>query len=537
MSDILLLNVGIADSQGNPPMKRLAVISTVVVLLILIGLIGVVSFNSFDANKEKKPFYVGVTFCGNTTQDAKLLIERVENYTNLFVLQSGSLMANETAVKEIGDYAIANGLRFAAYFDTSSPVQMASWIGIAEQRWGNMFAGVYYGDEPGGKMLDTYVNLSISPAGNSNSTNGGNGANFIAIKPITKLANGGIQIGNTIYFTNGTIRVITGSGSLPDPSFWHNPDNPSDYVNPEVFDSNQTSIIITYFPNGSITIEESVILATYFSNGTVTIRDRIDNLYTVENGTKRISQVESYAGVLNKNPISNCNAAAEIFTNKNQEILNDLSNEWQLGNRSFPIFTSDYALYWWDYESGYDLVLAQLGWNNTVAQEIGLIRGAASLRNRNWGVIITWTYTEWPYLTGGSQIFDQMRLAYESGAEYVVIFNYAEDMEGPLGILQEEHFDALKRFWNEVVQNPAVVHGGTKAEAAFVLPENCGWGLRNPSDIVWGLWEPTTEVRQAWSLLQSALAKHNLRLDIVYDDPAYPIAGRYRSVYYWNQTG
>jgi hypothetical protein len=37
--------------------------------------------------------------------------------------------------------------------------------------------------------------------------------------------------------------------------------------------------------------------------------------------------------------------------------------------------------------------------------------------------------------------------------------------------------------------------------------------------------------------LQSTLSKHGLRLDIIYDDPAYPVTGRYKQIYYWNQAG
>ena len=217
-------------------------------------------------------------------------------------------------------------------------------------------------------------------------------------------------------------------------------------------------------------------------------------------------------------------------------MIEGLRNQWQLSNKSFSIFTSDYALYWWDYQSGCDLVLAQLGWNNSVAQEIGLVRGAADLQVKRWGTIITWTYDKPPYLTSGGEMFEQMRMSYESGAEYVVIFNYAKDMEGPYGTLKDEHFEALERFWKDVVQNPAFVHGGLKAEAAFVLPKNYGWGLRNPGDSVWGLWEPNAEAQQAWPLLQEIISKHGLRLDIVYDDSEYPVAGKYPQIYYWNQT-
>jgi len=84
--------------------------------------ISVILLAAFVVNRalltQQKPFYVGVTFRGDNTQDAKLLVDRVKNYTNLFVLQSGPLMDNTTAVLEIGDYAVSNGLHFAAYFNT-----------------------------------------------------------------------------------------------------------------------------------------------------------------------------------------------------------------------------------------------------------------------------------------------------------------------------------------------------------------------------------------------------------------------------------
>ena len=61
--------------------------------------------------------------------------------------------------------------------------------------------------------------------------------------------------------------------------------------------------------------------------------------------------------------------------------------------------TSDYALYWFNYVGGYDTILAQFGWNSSVNQQIALVRGAATLQNKDWGAIITWKYTEAPYLT------------------------------------------------------------------------------------------------------------------------------------------
>ena len=180
-----------------------------------------------------------------------------------------------------------------------------------------------------------------------------------------------------------------------------------------------------------------------------------------------------------------------------------------------------------------------LSWDgtNTAAQEIGLVRGAANLQGKTWGTIITWTYTQPPYLASGDEMYDQMRLSYECGAQYVLVFNYAENMTGPYGTLQDEHFQALERFWNDVVNNSSVVHGRIKAEAALVLPRDFGWGMRNPNDKIWGLWNANSTSQQVWTQLQSKLAQYGSKLDIVYDDPAYPVVGRYSHVYYWNQTG
>lgn len=261
-----------------------------------------------------------------------------------------------------------------------------------------------------------------------------------------------------------------------------------------------------------------------------------DNLYTMENGSDRIAQVETYQQVKNKNPIPDCNTAANLYVNKTREPIENLRSRYNLSKSSFPIFTADYGLYWWDYQSGYDMVLAELGWNNTVSQEIGLVRGAANLQGKRWGTILTWKYTHAPYLTGGDEMFEQMKTSYECGAEYVVVFNYAEDMEGPYGTLQEEHFEALERFWNEVVQNPNVVNGGVKAEAALVLPRNYGWGMRNPNDIIWGLWNANDTSQKIWTQLQGRLTQYGTKLDIIYEDAAYPVDGKYANVYYWNQT-
>jgi hypothetical protein len=501
-------------------MKRAIIISAAIILIVLIGLVAVINYASLSKNSDSKPFYVGVTFGGNTTADAKLLIDKVKNYTNLFVLQSGTLQRNNTAMDEIGDYAIASGLHFAVYSGVDAAFQSTDWINAAKQRWGDQFLGIYYNDELGGKMLDSYSQMSL------------NGSNII------KLGSGGIQVfGNgtdVTYAADGTVTATTYQSDLSDAQ---NGTLHVTYPNRTVTDipNNVTqSTNQTDYPNStytSIPAQINSTTVTYCPNGTITIRDEPENiLYTAENGSDQISHVEPYAAVLAENPMSNCNEAAQTFISSNRASLNWLSNE------SVTVFTSDYALYWWDYQSGYDVVLAELGWNNSAAQEIGLVRGAANLQDKSWGTIITWTYTQPPYLTSGDEMYNEMRMSYECGAEYVIVFNYAQDMNGPYGTLQEEHFQALERFWNEVVQNRSVVHGGIKAEAAFVLPRNYGWGMRNPNDTIWGLWNTNSTSEQIWTQLQSKLAQYGSKLDIVYDDPSYPVSGKYGQIYYWNQT-
>ena len=133
-------------------------------------------------------------------------------------------------------------------------------------------------------------------------------------------------------------------------------------------------------------------------------------------------------------------------------------------------------------------------------------------------------------------MYEQMLTSYECGAKYVVVFNYADDMDSPYGTLQEEHFQALQRFWNEVVQNSNIVHGRMKAEAVLVLPKDYGWGMRNPNDTIWGLWYAEGTSNLVWSQAQNKIAEYGSKLDIVYDDSSYTVVGKYSQVFYWNQT-
>jgi hypothetical protein len=393
-------------------LRRLIWLSKLVVviaILVLIMAVLLASFTFLDFAQDDKgsirDCYVGVAFCGNTTADAKLLIDRVKDYTNLFIVQSGPVSKNETSLNEICSYAVTSGLDLIVYFGDLSPRPLAekhlewrtAWVSDAKSRWGDRFLGVFYYDEPGGMWIDT-----------------------------------------------------------------------------------------DWSSLGNFSQRQLLANATYDW------------------------AAQSFIGGLQRD-----------------------GGFVLLKNSSVPIIVSDYALYWFDYQAGYDILFAQIGWNNSLAQEIGLVRGAANMQNKQWGVMITWTYDNPPYLTDANKIYNQMVASYEAGAKYVTIFNYPQLSNNSYGVMTNEHFEALKQFWNDAVTHK-IVHNSKTAQAALVLPSNYGWGMRSPVDRIWGFWGPDEKSSIIWSQSQSLLAQYGYALDIIYDDPKFPITEQYQKIYYWN---
>ena len=50
-----------------------------------------------EASNEE--FFFGVTYGSNTSSETKLLIDKVKEYTNLFIVDSWDISTNETALK------------------------------------------------------------------------------------------------------------------------------------------------------------------------------------------------------------------------------------------------------------------------------------------------------------------------------------------------------------------------------------------------------------------------------------------------------
>jgi len=201
-----------------------------------------------------------------------------------------------------------------------------------------------------------------------------------------------------------------------------------------------------------------------------------------------------------------------------------------------PVYTSDYALYWFDYKAGYNTVFVELGNNsptNIKIQQIALCRGASTAQNKEWGAIVTLANNEPPIPENASTVFNDMTMAYEAGAKYIVVFNYYLNSQG---ILTEEHFNAIKQFWNNIHSSSADSWGKSTGQVAFILPPDYGWGMRHINDRIWGLWDADNKSTQIWDNLNKLTDKYGLNLDIVYEDQNVSIQGLYSQTYLWNST-
>jgi hypothetical protein len=197
------------------------------------------------------------------------------------------------------------------------------------------------------------------------------------------------------------------------------------------------------------------------------------------------------------------------------------------------LVTSDYGLFWFDYEAGYDAVFCEFGINRIKEINIPLCRGAAEMHNKTWGVMIAWKYDNPPYLESADELFDDMVTAYDAGAEYIAVFNYPEI--GPYGLLTEEHFDAIRQFKDYVKDNPQNKSSNVQ-RIAYVLPENYGWGLRNPDDKMWGVWEADEGAQEIWDEINGLIDKYGYDFDILVDSyyTRFFANQHYRTLYFWD---
>jgi hypothetical protein len=203
-------------------------------------------------------------------------------------------------------------------------------------------------------------------------------------------------------------------------------------------------------------------------------------------------------------------------------------------NYAPKMYTADYALYWFDYKANYTTVFAEFVGNESRQRHIALCRGAADAFGKDWGAIINWKYNKAPYLESTDELYSDLTLAYSVGAKYAVVFSYPNTTE--YGILTEQHFDAIERFWNTIHKNPKSIQP-ICAQAAYVVPAEYGFGFRHPDDSIWGLFPADELSPKIWNDTQTLLDRYGSQLDILYDGAETSnMLPRYSEVYFWNQT-
>jgi hypothetical protein len=173
-------------------------------------------------------------------------------------------------------------------------------------------------------------------------------------------------------------------------------------------------------------------------------------------------------------------------------------------NYGKPEFTSDYALYWFDYGAGYDTVFSEFVWSENRQLTVALSRGAAAVQNKTAGVIIGWRSLE--DLGTGTELYNDLITAYDSGAKYITIFDSNQGYTA--GILRSEHLLAMQQFWWYAQTYPRNAPP-VSSRVAAVLPAGYGCAFRRPDDSLWGLGQPTptpTPYTTTWASLLSSMA-------------------------------
>ncbi len=156
------------------------------------------------------------------------------------------------------------------------------------------------------------------------------------------------------------------------------------------------------------------------------------------------------------------------------------------------------------------------------------------MHEKDWGVIITWTYTELPYIESGEELYRDLVLSYENGAKYILVFDSNQNYTK--GILNGEHLLALEQFWQYMQDSPRK-NRTTGDRVAYVLPQGYGYGFRGPTDKIWGLWEADNLTDQICKALGNFIIQYGSKLDIIYDEKLDPDnTYGYNKLLFWNSS-
>jgi hypothetical protein len=509
-----------------------AFVGLIVVFLVAVSSLAAIKLipDTFGASKDSdEPFYLGVTYCGDSIEEAKQLIDHVKNYTNLFVLQSGTFLSNVKAIAEIGDYAVNSGLNIILYCGDAFTANQLSIHG--SENWGDRFLGIYFKDEPGGKMIDKVTSTLGSTQISSNRD--------VSIRLYSN-DTGSSSI--DFFLTLGEINVYKSLRSNQSfiISFFNGSGSNENFTATVHFDA--FSSITGYYLNGTIVYsatknnesDGSILESkTYIYQPNGSVQDKAGNNVTDQGN---ITQFTTYQELLDLYPLGSYKNLAAAFTEGALDELKNgqIQNQTILSQTMSKLFTSDYALYWFDYKAGYPTVFAEFVGNESRERHIALCRGAAETLGKDWGVMVTWKYNQPPYLESGDELYSDLSLAYSSGAKYAVVFSYPNITK--YGTLTDEHFKTLERFWDTLHNDPSSL-GSAKSSVAYVIPADYGFGFRSAEDTIWGVFPTDEYSAKIYSDTAALTAKYGAKLNILYDgaETAAKLGG-YSAVYYYNQT-
>ena len=135
--------------------KLTALIAILLIVVIVLSLF--LAIELLSPKTAGREFYVGVEYAyGNQVSEVQQLVDKVKNYTNLFVMGSVNLTFNQAALDEASDYIVNAKLKLIVLFTGSDQYNYSifDWMTAAKLKYGDSFLGVYRYDEPGGNQLD-----------------------------------------------------------------------------------------------------------------------------------------------------------------------------------------------------------------------------------------------------------------------------------------------------------------------------------------------------------------------------------------------
>ena len=114
-----------------------------------------------------------------------------------------------------------------------------------------------------------------------------------------------------------------------------------------------------------------------------------------------------------------------------------------------------------------------------------------------------------------------------------------ETVPDSYGTLTPEDLNTLQKFWTDIYTNPGQF-GSNPADAAYVVPNNFGFGFRSEGDTIWGLFPAASDSYTAkiWGDTQFLMMKYPDQLNIIYDNQTIikPTLKAYTKVFYYNHN-